>query len=82
MFKKKDPAINGLIGMRVPPGVVYTMKAEVLRLREEGVDRTPMKMAYIEYAASPVPDKAERGKILAKPDADDRVLFSFKGNPG
>jgi|GEM_PF-1670649 len=62
----------------VPLVVAYPQEANARRLIAEGVPVKPMKEVYIQYDYTSEPKKAEREKVLAELNADDRVLFAFR----
>jgi hypothetical protein len=65
----------------IPLVVASPIEANILRLSARGVNLTPMKRVFIDYNSLQQPGKAEREKILARLDADERVLFAFKEYP-
>ncbi|MGD0079077.1 MAG: hypothetical protein ABSB80_00335 [Methanoregula sp.] len=68
-FLKRE---NGTI--TIPVGIGVPEEANFLRLKGEGVLLRQMKTAYINF--DPGVKKAEREKILAELNEDDRVLFA------
>jgi hypothetical protein len=63
----------------IPLAIASPHEATIMRLSAKGVNLIPMKRVYIDYPVTAEPDKAEREKILVNIDADDRVLFAYKG---
>jgi len=71
---------NGLI--TIPVAIGYPEEANAKRLIAAGVPLKPMREVYIRYDYKAMPKKAEREKVLADLNADDRVLFAFKEYSG
>jgi hypothetical protein len=76
IVKRKD----GLI--IIPVAIGYPKEANAKRLIAAGVPLRPMREVYIQYDYTAMPKKADREKILAELNADDRVLFAFKEYSG
>jgi hypothetical protein len=66
----------------IPVAVTYPEEANAQRLIAAGVPLKPMREVYIQYDYAAMPKKAEREKVLAELNADDRVLFAFKEYSG
>ncbi|MCK9631870.1 MAG: hypothetical protein M0R30_09520 [Methanoregula sp.] len=62
----------------IPLAIASPHEANIMRLSAKGVNLIPMKRVYINYPVT-AEDKAEQEKILVSIDADDRVLFAYKG---
>ena len=76
IVKRKDGSII------IPIGIGYPEEANAKRLITAGVPLKPMREVYIQYDYTAMPKKADREKILAELNADDRVLFAFKEYSG
>jgi len=66
----------------IPVAISYPEEANAQRLIAAGVPLKPMREVYIKYDYRAMPKKAEREKVLAELNADDRVLFAFKEYSG
>jgi len=66
----------------IPVAISYPEEANAQRLIAAGVPLKPMREVYIQYDYRAMPEKAEREKVLAELNADDRVLFAFKEYSG
>jgi len=66
----------------IPVGIGYPEEANAQRLIAAGVPLRQMREVYIQYDYRAMPKKAEREKVLAELNADDRVLFAFKEYSG
>lgn len=62
----------------LPLTITYPQESNARRLIAKGVPIKPMKEVYIRYDYKSEPKKAEREKVLAGLNADDRILFVFK----
>lgn len=71
---------NGTI--TIPVAIGPPEEANFLHLKAEGVHLDRMKTVYVKYDYLTIPKKADREKILAELNDDDRVLFARKEYPG
>lgn len=69
---------NGTI--TIPVAIGPPEEANFLRMKEQGVHMNRMKTVYVNFDSGT--KKADREKILAELNEDDRVLFARKEYPG
>ena len=76
ILKRKNGTVT------IPVGIGSPEEANYLRLIGQGIPVRPTKTVYINYDYATEPKKADREKVLAELNADDRVLFVHKEYSG